>query len=98
MKIVAFALAGASIWCITATAFAQRPGEWTEYACDKAASRYTPLSQIDRTNFGKLKIAWRWSSPDNPYHKSNPDSGNGPNEATPLMVSGVLYTSTGQCR
>jgi quinoprotein glucose dehydrogenase len=88
---------------ILASTLATRPGfsqtgEWPEYASTKAANRYSPLTQINGSNFKKLKVAWRWSSPDNQFRKSHPQSGNGPNEATPLMVGGVLYTSTGQCR
>lgn len=98
MKKTYLVLAGSFAICSQFSALGQQSGEWPEYACDKAASRYSPLSQIDRTNFTKLRVAWRWSSPDNKYRKTHLNSGNGPNEATPLMVGGVLYTSTGQSR
>ena len=39
-------------------------GEWPAYAGTYAASRYSPLTQIDRTNAKNLHIAWRWKSPD----------------------------------
>lgn len=87
----------AGLFCLTigSPSYGRQSGEWPEYARDKAGSRYSPLTQIDRTNFRMLKIAWRWSSPDNAFRKKNPNAGNGPNEATPLMVGGVIYTSTG---
>jgi quinoprotein glucose dehydrogenase len=69
-------------------------GEWPAYAGTYAASRYSPLTQIDRTNAKNLHIAWRWKSPDMAIKEK---TGAGPsvaNEATPLMVGGVLYTST----
>jgi quinoprotein glucose dehydrogenase len=69
-------------------------GEWPAYAGTYAASRYSPLTQIDRSNAKNLHIAWRWKSPDMAVREK---SGAGPsamNEATPLMVGGVLYTST----
>lgn len=39
-------------------------GEWPTYGGDLASSKYSPLSQIDRDNFGSLKVAWRAKSPD----------------------------------
>src|SRR5258705_11509916 len=69
-------------------------GEWPAYAGTYAAARYSPLTQIDRSNAKNLHIAWRWKSPDMAIKEA---AGAGPsvaNEATPLMVGGVLYTST----
>jgi quinoprotein glucose dehydrogenase len=70
-------------------------GEWPAYAGTYAAARYSPLTQIDRDNAKNLHIAWRWKSPDMAIKEAK--SGVGPsfaNESTPLMVGGVLYTST----
>ncbi len=70
-------------------------GEWPAYAGTYAAARYSPLTQIDRTNAKDLHVAWRWQSPDRAVREAN--SAVGPshaNESTPLMVGGVLYTST----
>ena len=39
-------------------------GEWPAYAGTYAASRYSPLTQIDRDNAKNLRVAWRWKSPD----------------------------------
>jgi quinoprotein glucose dehydrogenase len=39
-------------------------GEWPAYAGTYAAARYSPLTQINRTNAKNLHIAWRWKSPD----------------------------------
>jgi quinoprotein glucose dehydrogenase len=70
-------------------------GEWPAYAGTYAAARYSPLTQIDRTNAGKLHVAWRWKSPDMAVWERRPNSGQSVmNESTPLMVGGVLYTST----
>src|SRR5262249_26011429 len=35
-------------------------GEWRSYAADTGSTRYSPLAQIDATNFNKLEIAWRF--------------------------------------
>lgn len=69
-------------------------GEWRVYGSDFAGSRYSPLDQINRDNFRNLRVAWTWSSIDNDLLKSHPELHPGPNEATPLMIGGVLYTST----
>ena len=60
-----------------------------------AAARYSPLAQIDRINAKDLHIAWRWKSPDTAIKQANPMVGPSfANELTPLMVGGLLYTST----
>jgi glucose dehydrogenase len=69
-------------------------GEWRVYGADPAGSRYRPLDQINPDNFKSLRVVWRWDSPDNAILKTRPDLRPGPNEATPLMAGGVLYTST----
>ena len=81
-------------------AVAQRPapssateGEWRAYGGNAASSKYSPLGQITRANVSKLEIAWRWSSADNDIVKSNP-ARPGAYQDTPIMVNGVLYTTT----
>ena len=39
-------------------------GEWSTYGGDLGGTKYSPLDQIDATNFGDLEIAWRWQSTD----------------------------------
>jgi hypothetical protein len=39
-------------------------GEWPTYGGDLGSSKYSPLDQIDKDNFSKLRIAWRVKSPD----------------------------------
>jgi quinoprotein glucose dehydrogenase len=39
-------------------------GEWPTYGGDLANSKYSPLDQINASNFGSLKIAWHAKSPD----------------------------------
>ncbi len=85
---------------LAAAVVAQRPeapppgGEWRYYAGDAASTKYSPLDQITRENVGRLEIAWRWGSPDNEVAKANPAARPGGYQDTPLMVSGVLYTTT----
>src|SRR5438445_704075 len=67
-------------------------GEWPHYAGDIRGTRYSPLDQINASNFNKLEVAWRYKT-DNlgprPEYKL---------EGTPLMVKGVLYTTGGTRR
>jgi quinoprotein glucose dehydrogenase len=67
-------------------------GEWPSYHGDNRNHHYSPLAQIDASNFNKLEVAWRFKT----------DSlGNRPEyklEGTPLMVGGVIYTTAGTRR
>jgi len=67
-------------------------GEWPHYTADLTGSRYSPLDQINASNFSTLEVAWRFKT-DNfgpfPEYKL---------EGTPLMVKGVLYTTAGTRR
>jgi quinoprotein glucose dehydrogenase len=70
-------------------------GEWPAYGGTYAAARYSPLTQIGRTNAKDLHVDWRWKSPDHAIKDGNPKVGpTRANESTPLMVGGTLYTST----
>jgi len=55
---------------------------------DPGNTRYSPLDQINRGNVARLRLAWTYHTGDAP-----PD---GPSEiqATPIIVGGVLYTTT----
>ena len=67
-------------------------GEWHHYTGDLAGSRYSPLAQVDRSNFNDLEVAWRLKTDnfgDRPEFKL---------EGTPLMIDGVLYTTAGTRR
>ena len=60
-------------------------GEWPAYAGTYAASRYSPLTQIDRDSAKNLRVAWRWKSPDMAIKEANPKIGpTRAHESTPL--------------
>jgi quinoprotein glucose dehydrogenase len=67
-------------------------GEWPMYTADLRGSKYSPLDQVNASNFSKLEVAWRFKT-DNlgarPEFKL---------EGTPLMIKGVLYTTGGTRR
>ena len=48
-------------------------GEWPTYGGDLGSTKYSPLDQIDRDNFGDLEIAWRWQSADAVLSLTMPD-------------------------
>ena len=50
-------------------------GEWPTYGGDLGSTKYSPLDQIDTTNFSDLEIAWRWQSADAYVSMSTPDGG-----------------------
>ena len=50
-------------------------GEWPTYGGDLGSTKYSPLDQIDRHNFGDLEIAWRWLSADAFLSIDTPDGG-----------------------
>jgi len=67
-------------------------GEWPNYGNDAGGTRYSPLTQIDRENVARLRIAWTYRTGETvgvpgPW-------GHYAFEATPLMVDGTLFFST----
>jgi quinoprotein glucose dehydrogenase len=86
--------------CITITGAAPqnanqpstKNGEWPYYTADLKGTRYSPLDQINASNFKELEVAWRFKT-DNlgtrPEYKL---------EGTPLMVKGILYATGGTRR
>jgi quinoprotein glucose dehydrogenase len=67
-------------------------GEWHTYGGDLGNTKYSPLDQINASNFNTLKLAWRFHT-ENLGPKSEYNM-----EDTPLMVSGVVYTTAGARR
>ena len=67
-------------------------GEWRSYGGDLGNTHYAPLDQINASNFGQLKVAWRFKT-DNlgPRPEFN-------FEGTPLMANGVIYSTAGTRR
>ena len=61
------ALAVALIWAApNVTGQSGQPstakGEWPYYTADLKGSRYSPLDQINGSNFNKLEVAWRFKT------------------------------------
>ena len=50
-------------------------GEWRSYAGNIAGQKYSPLDQINATNFSKLEVVWQWTTVDNRVSLTTPDGG-----------------------
>jgi quinoprotein glucose dehydrogenase len=60
------------------------PGEWRYWGGDAWSTRYSPLDQIDASNFSKLTMAWQWNASafgEDEYYRT-----------TPLYANGRLFT------
>ncbi len=87
-------LLAALAWTTTGLRGQSKPkgAEWTTYGGDLASTRYSPLDQISKDNFGKLEVAWRFKTDAlGPRPEFN-------FQATPLMVDGMVYTTAGTRR
>ena len=86
----ALALLGQGAWGQAAWAQTAAPDtDWLHYANDLSSTRYSPLDQINASNFNKLELAWRFST-----------NALGPRldadyQSTPLVVKGRIYVTAG---
>jgi quinoprotein glucose dehydrogenase len=39
-----------------------KEGEWRTYGADLGHTRYSPLDQINASNFNQLEVAWRFKT------------------------------------
>ena len=67
-------------------------GEWQTYGADLRSTRYSPLDQVNASNFSKLEVAFRVKTD---LMGPRPEF---QLQATPLMVKGVLYFTAGTRR
>ena len=67
----------------------REPHNWLSYSGNYAGHRYSPLTQINRSNVKNLQMKWS-------YHPLYTKNGNSQNkmENTPLVVDGIMYTGT----
>lgn len=66
--------------------------EWPYYGADPGNSKYSPLTDINAGNVGRLQVAWQWKHWETPLEKYGTTPGFFEN--TPLMIDGVLYVTT----
>ncbi len=75
-------------------------GQWPSYGGDQGHTKFAPLDQINEDNVNALRIAWTWTSLDEELKERNAVIRDRATfrtyayEVTPLMIDGVLYTTT----
>ena len=78
--------------CLAQAQTGAKNGEWLTYGGDLGSTRYSPLNQINASNFNHLDVAWHFRTeslgprPEYQY------------EGTPLFVHGRLYVTAGSRR
>ena len=88
--------AGASLLLLSPPATTQQGAppsvNWRSYGNGYTNTRYSPLEQIDATNFSKMTPAWTFSTANfGPTAEANLES-------TPVVIDGVLYSTVGDRR
>ena len=68
------------------------PNDWPCYGHDPGGMRYSPLTEINRSNVAGLQVAWT-------FHTGDISDGKGKRkrsgfETTPILVDGLLYLTT----
>ena len=77
-----------SLFIISCTRSGTSAGDWRVTGGEPGNSRYSALDQINTSNVAQLRVAWT-------YHTGDlPPSGPAEIQATPIVVDGVLYTTT----
>jgi quinoprotein glucose dehydrogenase len=77
-------LTAAVVGCVAHTASTAVSGAWRTTGGDAGNTRYSSLSEINRSNVNELRVAWI-------YHTGD---GASQIQATPIVIDGVLYTTT----
>ncbi len=68
--------------------------DWPVYGSDLANCKFSPLDQISPDNVSRLRVIWRWTSPDAAILAEHTELRTWAHEATPLAIDGRLYTAT----
>ena len=79
-----------ALGCATSGPAAPAANDWRVAGGDPGNSRYSTLAQIDTGNVAQLQVAWIYHTGDLPFSST----GHGEIQATPIVVDGVLYTTT----
>ena len=84
LALAGFAMAFSSPRAEPALERGNAPGEWRYWGADAWSTRYSPLDQVNASNFDSLKIQWQWNAGafgEDEYFRG-----------TPLFAKGRLYT------
>ncbi len=74
----------------------RKPNEWPVYGGDAGGLKYSPLTTIDRSNVGRLAVAWTWKTGERPITPPGAaiPARPGQFQATPLAIGDTLFLST----
>ena len=67
--------------------------DWKHAGGDHSSAKYSPLSQINASNFTSLELAWRWKSADT-LLPEGVGYGTADYRAIPLVINGTMYINT----
>jgi quinoprotein glucose dehydrogenase len=84
-------LTAAAVGLASAAAAAPADNDWPMYGRDFAGTRFSPLTEIDATNVGRLALAWSVPVARAADDKSDAPGDRGNPQATPIVVAGVMY-------
>jgi quinoprotein glucose dehydrogenase len=73
---------------------AQQKGEWPGITGGDTSTRYSPLDQINASNFNSLQVAWEWNGEVPPGVEVGDING----RSLPIYVDGMLITTSGPRR
>lgn len=76
------------------TPFAQQGTDWTRITGGYSSTRFSPLDQINASNFNNLKVAWEWRGEAPP----GVEIGDINARSLPIFVDGMLLTTSGPRR
>jgi quinoprotein glucose dehydrogenase len=82
-----YIIAAAALVAVSCARRQSASSDWPITGGDPGNSRYSSLAQIDRSNVGRLRLAWS-------YHTGDMPAGHSEIQATPIVVDGVMYTTT----
>lgn len=77
--------------------------DWPSINLDPGASRYSPLTQINKANVGRLQEAWTYQADPAAHQRTQGEtsiwdfgtsSRQRVTEVTPLVIDGIMYTTT----
>ena len=75
----------AAIVLVSALSWSAEPGkDWPVYGGGSSGQRYSPLTQINRSNVAGLRVAWTWDAAE----------GRGDSQTQPIVIDGILYGVT----
>jgi quinoprotein glucose dehydrogenase len=71
--------------------------DWPTTSGDAGAQRYSSVSDINRTNVARLKMAWRWNTGERsiPASPGQKPARPGNFQASPIVIGDTMYVSTG---